>query len=350
VQGSSIVLRSRSSGPVQEIDRSRQLVSINDSGIDLVANTSITLNAPIITLDPAGGGGFSRPSFATIDGAGITPITTIGGTDANLGFVIGRYDGGVNTNSFREQLNAVNLLPLDLRFGASNTSVATALAGAIPRDQETRQITTPVTVSKALREPLIQMGVTLKDLTVEQIITFLVGRSLYVDLPRRVPRPTGADFQVTPNRLSNAAALRAIEAYRALATTERVAEDGTITYLSRTADVQASLEASWTEYFDSSDAAGETATGAGWRRWLEARGGSATEADSASLEALNLARTYFQRLDELNLSPREVRVPRDRIITEIKPDLDELTEAEFLSAITGAPVAMIAPEAEVVGS
>jgi len=351
IDATGITLLGRSSGSVLE-PQAGVLQNQSDFGLDFVADQSINFNAPT-TLD-----GGSNASFAVSDAAATanTNAILIDGSSA-FTFLRGTFRNGVNVDFFKIPIGATNLTPLDLRSGGTNTSVATALAGAIPRDQETRQVTTPVTVSRALQEVLVPMGISLRDLTDEQIVTFLVGRSLYNDVPQRVAAQTAADFKVTPNRLSNAGALRAIAAYRALATTEQVGEDGAVTYVPRTAEVQTTLEESWYRYLDECDKTGETPTGTGWRRWLEnpAAEGKAEE-DAKALESLNLCREYFQRLEELNLSPREVRIPRDRIIAEIKPGLDELTVDEFLGAITGNPMARAVPvspaqpeTAEVVG-
>lgn len=339
IDATAITLRGRDSGSVLE-PQAGILQNQTDFGLDFVADQSINFNAPT-TLD-----GGNNASFAVSDAAAQANPNAIliNGTSA-FTFLRGTFSGGVNPGFFAAPIGALNLTPLDLRSGGTNTSVATALAGAIPRDQETRQVTTPVTVSRALQEVLVPMGISLRDLTDEQIVTFLVGRSLYNDVPQRVAAQTAADFKVTPNRLSNAGALRAIAAYRALATTEEVGEDGAITYVPRTAEVQTTLEESWYRYLDECDKTGETPTGAGWRLWLEnpSAGGKAEE-DTKALESLNLCREYFKRLEELNLSPREVRIPRDRIIAEIKPGLDELTVDEFLAAVTGNPMARAIPE------
>jgi filamentous hemagglutinin family protein len=339
IDATAITLRGRDSGSVLE-PQAGILQNQTDFGLDFVADQSINFNAPT-TLQ-----GGNNASFAVSDAAAQANPNAIliNGTNA-FTFLRGTFSGGVNPGFFAAPIGALNLTPLDLRSGGTNTSVATALAGAIPRDQETRQVTTPVTVSRALQEVLVPMGISLRDLTDEQIVTFLVGRSLYNDVPQRVAAQTAADFKVTPNRLSNAGALRAIAAYRALATTEEVGEDGAVTYVPRTAEVQTTLEESWYRYLDECDKTQETPTGAGWRRWLEdpTAAGKAEE-DAKALESLNLCREYFKRLEELNLSPREVRIPRDRIIAEIKPGLDELTVDEFLAAVTGNPMARATPE------
>jgi hypothetical protein len=337
VNASAITIRGRSAGaPVLSLSLNDVLEGQNDLGTDFVANDRIAFNAP---TNFEGVGSANQIGFAVSD---LIPdplgAITINGSTVTS-FDRGVFQNGVTLDLFQVGSGAqAAILPLDLRFGGSNPNVATALAGAIPRDQETRQVTTPVTVSQALREPLLEMGVSVKDLTTEQIITFLVGRSIYVDVPNAVPSPEAADYQITPNRLSNAAALRAIEAYSAISKKQVTEEDGTTR--TRTAEeVVGILERSWEAYAISLEGTNQTPTGAGWRAWLESRGTDASADDTQSLEVLNLTNVFFRRIDELNLSPREARIPKEKLITEIRPTaFDELTPEEFVAAVGVSPL------------
>lgn len=241
---------------------------------------------------------------------------------------------GVTAALFVDEGNASILRPFDLRArGAVTETIATSIAGAIPRESATREVVTPAAVSDALREALQEMGIRVRDLSFSEMIEFLVGWSTYRDLPTK-PRPGITDYSVTANRLSLATVEAAVEAYRDLLYTTSTGPDGETITEKRTAQIQGALAGAWEAYAETVD----EPTGTGFRDYLETRGGAATPDEALALEVLNGAREVFARLDALGLSAFEASFPKESLVGELLPP--EMTPEQLKEAIAGSVLAM----------
>ncbi|MDX2132091.1 MAG: filamentous hemagglutinin N-terminal domain-containing protein [Planctomycetota bacterium] len=337
VRAASIRIAPRNSTSILEKQR--------DNGGGVVQNAApVTAADDRVSIISGGSNAFIGFTTLTASDAPRVIFSSEGAAQGDLqgGFQIQDFqsgsDGianGVTTALFVDEANASVLRPFDLRARGSVTeTIATSIAGAIPRESATREVSTPPTVSQALREALQEMGIRVRDLSFNELIEFLVGWSTYRDLPNK-PRPASTDYSVTANRLSLATVQAAVEAYRALLYTTTVGPDGQEISEKRTAELQETLGAAWDAYFESTD----DPTGVGFRQYLESRGGEATPEEARALEILNAAREVFARLDALGLSSFEASFPKESLVGELLPQ--EMTSSEQLKeAIVGQQLAM----------
>ncbi len=320
VTAGSIQIRLRDGGQIEDNFFESPVDQLDtDLGVDFVASGTIDFS-----VTPTTTGTGSAPTFATNSGA----------PDAELqGFLHRQFTNGVRLSLFTDTRagQTGRALPLDLKSeGPSIANTATSIAGAIPRDQNQREIVEPPMLDPALREDLREMGVATRDLGTDEIVEFLVGRALYRDLPLKSPvLVTASDYQVTVNRLSSARVTAAVEAYRELAFEMSTTADGQTVRVKRFELIQQTLADAWERY----DAKVDQPDGAAFRAYLETLGAEATEADREALRYLNQIREVLQRIDELGLAPFEASIPRRKLLGEVKPAV--IPEGDFLEAIGG---------------
>jgi trimeric autotransporter adhesin len=307
-----------------------------DVGTDIVAAGEISLvdtnnNLIVPTIIPFAGA--NAPTFATNSGnrpTNLTGFNFLQFSDTRGPLAIGFFVDPRLGNGGR-------LLGLDIPAkGPPVENVATSIAGAIPRDTESRDNAPPVTISAALREPLQEMGISVRDLDFTELVEYLVGRALYRDLPGK-PSPKPEDIRVTVNRLAAEPVQALIKAYRALLYKEVPGPDGTTQMVPNQDEIRATLEDAWITY---ADTAGDQASGEGFAAWLKTRGASASATERDAARILDGIRDVLGKIDALGLSPAEARIPRDRILGEIKPQ--SMTDEQMLRAIQdeAAPVAL----------
>lgn len=324
VQANSIVVALRPGGSLLDNKFETPIDTLDaDGGVDFVARDTIDFSVVPTTT----GSGF-QPSFATDSG---TPGLNTGG------FVNRQFTNGVATRLFTDPRTAgTTLLALDLKgLGPSIANTATSLAGAIPRDSETREIATPVTVSEAVERVLKEMGIEINRLGMQDLVAFLVGRSLYQDQPLKAkPSAERGDYRVTINRLTQSTAEAVVAAYNELAFETTTNDKGEQVRTKRTEAIAEDMGDAWDRYSETVD----EPTGAGFRTWLETLGEKAPERDRGVLQDLNRARTVLQRLDYLGLSPFEASIPKRQLLGDIKPN--GMTSRQIEEAVLGtAPVA-----------
>jgi len=334
VTSSQIQLRLREPGQVISNERDNgNFVRRNDLGLDFVTGGDFFFSSRPTPIGTGSQAVFANPTGNTLSAS-------------LLGFQFVQSEPAVSQALFADPRTAGQLLGLDLPArGPSGTGIATSIAGAIPRDTETREVTTPVTVGKALREPLNEMGIATRDLDPNELIEFLVGRSLYRDLPLQANPQPGRDYTVTVNRLSQPTVVAAVEAYRKLvevvAVDPKTGEpllkpDGTPQVVNRSDVVRDTIGSAYEAYAGTTD----QPDGVGFRAWLEGRGSQATKQEAEALEFLNLTRDLLDRLDELGLSPFEASIPKKRLLGTITPPQMDSAE-EFEAAVYGRKVALL---------
>jgi hypothetical protein len=327
-----------------------------DMGLDFVArdnisfraaNTTGSPNVNIVDIDNRGNTGPDLVNFA-VDGG--RPMDTVGVLnrfrffDLTTSSDIGA--NGLSTAQFSDPRGggANFLLGLDINAqGTVNAPIASSIAGAIPRDTETRQVATPVTVGKALREQLQDLGLNTRELSFEESVEFLVGRSIYrdADLSRR---GNDSGSLVTVNRLAGPPVQEVVDAYLDLikvAQTDPTTgapvldENGKPVLVSREDTIKYDLGTSWTKYAETTD----SPDGLGFRMWLEGLGSQADQTDRDSLEFLNKARVVIEKLDTLGLSPYEVRTPTLNVLGRIQPpEISKIEDMEY--AVIGKVVSL----------
>lgn len=248
--------------------------------------------------------------------------------------------GGVSLNLFRNPANTNQLFGLDLSAkGNPGTSIATSIAGAIPRDTETREVATPVTVGRALREPLQEMGVYVRDLRFEETVEFLVGWATYRDIPEDRMKPK---YEVALNRLQAETVQAAVDAYRELMYAPVMGADGQPVLdeqgqpqiAKRVEDIKYAIGEAWNAYTGTVD----EPTGQGFRAYLETRTDSGSAEEKDALLFLDAARDVCDRLDAMGLSPFETSIPKNRLIGEMLPAA--MSEEQLKTAIYGNQLAM----------
>ncbi len=205
------------------------------------------------------------------------------------------------------------VLPLDLSSPGGNEPIATAIAGAIPRDTNSREVTTAVTVGKALEEQLAAIAIQIKASDFDEMLLNLVGRSLYQDSPLKSARQQ-VDYRITVNRMSQETVVAALDAFHALRSEGGVAGGADLV-----ATIKANMDAAWTAYI--TEVGEDNTTGVGFRTWLEARGSAATPEEISALDSLNKANVFLQRIANIGLTPMEESFPQQVVLGNLASDM-----------------------------
>lgn len=331
----------------------------SDLGLDFVAKNAISflrnngMAGPVVRVVDIGNTGKTstdfvnfatdagRPAVGVLGSESITPFRFFKLADsADIG------PAGLGTGQFTDPRsgNGSFLLGFDLPAqGSSNAGLASSIAGAIPRDTETKQVATPVTVGKALREQLQDLGLNTRELSFEESVEFLVGRAVYrdIDLSRRVS-DTGSI--ITVNRLAGPPVQEVVDAYLDLIKTPQIDpqtgqpvldDSGKPVLVSREDTIKYDLGTSWSKYAETTD----NPDGLGFRQWLEGLGSKAEQVDKDSLEFLNKARVVVEKLDTLGLSSYEVRTPTLNVLGRIQPpEISKIEDMEY--AVLGKVVSL----------
>ncbi len=324
VEGNAIQLRLRGAGSIFDnvVQTPDQLVT--DSGLDLIAAGAIVFNR-VPTLD--GSGGVSVANNAGVVGGNLSGLTTrqfLGGVTKTL------------LNDLRSG-NSGQLMPLDLKAdGPSTAQLASSLAGAIPRNEDRfGQVGSPVTVSKELQDPLSEMGVLTREMSPEESIEFMTGRSIYRDTPGKAS-PTRTDYRVTVNRLSTGAVQNALAKYRALVfepTTDASGkpafdDQGRPVLVKQTARIKETLSSAWDQY----TAKVQQPDGAGFRAYLDTL--PANGPGHEAMDYLKRTRDVLDAMDGMGLSPFETSIPKNKLLNSLKPG--GMTDKQIREAVYGA--------------
>ncbi|MGE3109845.1 MAG: filamentous hemagglutinin N-terminal domain-containing protein [Phycisphaerales bacterium] len=173
-----------------------------DNGPSIVARTRIMLSGNLVNLDS-----FTIPTFGStsnndvIGAVGFVPISLATSqipTAARLRF--NDPDRGLTALTVNSS-------------GVGNFGLASALASALPRENRF-EVGTDVTVGKAQLDVLLQMSIFARELSDDELQTFLRGLAFYNDTQRALSRDASAeDFEVTVNRLYPPLVDRLVGAY-----------------------------------------------------------------------------------------------------------------------------------------
>ncbi|MFN9992163.1 MAG: hypothetical protein ACK54H_02365, partial [Phycisphaerales bacterium] len=211
---------------------------------------------------------------------------------------------------FRPGTTAVDRFqPLDLTaVGTVGTALANSIAGAIPRDQSERAVTTTAGLSKELQDLLrnrLNIGSRV-DLTMEETLLGLQGRNVYMDDASKRVNPNRLDTpQVALARVQSAPVSAAVAAYDSLGDK---------------AAIKVMMDDLYYAYIDAAGDAGANVQG--FAKWLtdRAASGNATESETKAVELLRSGVPDFHdKVDMMGLSPFEASVPRRKLFLEIAP-------------------------------
>ena len=311
-----------------------------DNGVDFLANGTVSFVSPNNLVN--------RISVATTSGAGVT----YNGQDAAINQLGRIFVGGIQfaASNSSNQFGRTVLLPQDangftptdfLRTGlsfdfASNVkigsdSLATALASALSSDPGARGASENVSLPGDLRDKLRSIDIFTRD-DEESTQANLSGRSVYMDVPT-LAAPNGplGDYAISAERLSRGPVLKVLEAYDELGGTDQT------TRPERYREVGDKIADAWGRYRDSLPV-GTEPDALAFRRYVEV-----TPAEAPALQEINKIRLVLQRLDELGLAKLEVRVPKNSLLTYIKPQQQyDLSETQLEEAATGVRATAVA--------
>jgi hypothetical protein len=196
VDGSPIIIQTRSPG-TQLLNNQGQIVPVPGgfSGVGFVAGQGITFSQAPQTSGTGAAPEFATPSAQNISG--------------NLsGFVTRSFPQAV-TISLLEYDNNGSFTILSLSpAGTTTTDFASVIAGAVPR--QIPQASDDIAASPSQELELETLGIDARPLPTEELVGFLIGGSLYNDLP-----PDVSDNQrlVSPSRLYSKAVQDVLSAY-----------------------------------------------------------------------------------------------------------------------------------------
>ena len=264
--------------------------------------------------------------------------------------------------------------------GTSRTA-AEVIAGSSP--QQTVQTVQSAGVAGSIAAELGKVGVFARELDESEAMEFLVlGRSFYDDASRRSnyrlvmpeelfisegigslvgfpvvpglaatdvpPQESPEDVKVAANRIPYNEAREAVTRYQDLMTdpeTGELAEDA------RKSAIRDATTNTWLKY---QEQAGDKATGAGYRAYIETHAGDDPEAN-ASVESLGRLQRTLRAIELLGLTPKELNNAKGVLLRDIRP-IEEtgMTSEIFEDAVRAsgsatkattpaAPVAPVAP-------
>ncbi len=274
-----------------------------DFGSNIVAGGGIGFSAQNVITSGSG----AAPSFAASNGVG---------TGIPPQFLV----------AIRNAFNAASLrvngvaLGIDAR-GTTDTGLATALAGAIPRDTELGDITETTSLGQADRDQLVELRINPRDLTDTELLDFLSGRSLYEDVVLD-PNAAPDDYLVTVNRLPSEQVQVVLMTYREVfkkakidpATGEQAVDSttGKLVFEDRDREIRDDLAAALRRF--RKEGREGTLDPVEFRRYLEG-----TPEEAAALAHVEALQRFFQQLHLLGLGPKEEDNSKRTILGRVCP-------------------------------
>jgi len=317
VNSPSIVLRARNAGGTLDKDGLPDF----DTGLDIVGRTVNFAVTPTIE-----GEGFPPVTFGTEDGTG-----DVAGTLTMFSF---RSFGSTDPENL-----VLNNVPLDARsVGPTNTNIAPTIAGAIPRERQSGDISQDTTVGQSQQEQLRQLGIFARELRLDEFLAFLVGRSIYDDYPTRPdPDPIAGGYQVAVTRLAADRVEHLLATYDSIYNRDVVDENGQAVVdpqtgrtlrEPRTEEIREALQLAVREYRRTSES--REFDPVGFRAYLEQ-----TPEHAEALEFIEGLRDLLTQLELIGLTPLEFSVARDTLLKEITPR--GIRAADLQAVVTGQP-------------
>ncbi|MEM1185698.1 MAG: filamentous hemagglutinin N-terminal domain-containing protein [Planctomycetota bacterium] len=321
VSSPNVVLVAREAG---EVFDSTNNIFTADLGTDIVAGGTITIGniTQIVDLTP----GANRPQFANPTGdpdlnSNVGQFTAFALTDDLVGLALA--DGN-------------RTLTVDVRAeGATNTDLATVLAGATPRNDGETDIDSQAEIDAAVLATLRELGINARPAGEADARIGLVNLNL----------PEDPDDQpaVSADRLQADVVALVIEAYRELFLAEREGET-----VNRRLEIERSITNAVDAYFDETDAQDFEL-----ERFVEF---TSTSEDPEVAEAVAIIadlQDLLQLVKLLGLTTRELSGPKNTLFGRVRPrdisrdDWDAIIEGRVLGGAqaavpseAGAPVSL----------
>lgn len=285
-----------------------------DLGVDLLGS-SITFSVEPFVHD----GDISNPTQIPGDAVRtgrILTISTPDGTGVNIPnySTIQAFGSGDLLTQFADRGPAPTpsfFLPFDLRSqGPVNTSISSTIAALVV--VEPPDIQTETGVGAALREELREIGVLTRDLLPDEIVEFLLGRSLYDD--RSATGALGAASQrgIAVGRLAADVVKKVLTQFKEVKQDQDLYRDAIAEALSAFLDTDAGKA----DQFDAQ----------AFHDFVMARA-----TDDAARTALVKLDLLFQDLDQLGLGPVELVVCKRKIVGFVRPS--EMTDDDLVKTV-----------------
>lgn len=287
-----------------------------DIGLDFVARNGVTFSS-VAAIENLDGG-----TDVTFGGDVLTSVPQVtGGTSSFL-----KFENGITASAFqRAGGNTSLLLPLDLRAdGRTTTNVATAIAGATPKEADIGPAQS-IGISASLKDQLKEVGIYVKELTLDQQVDFLAGRAIYNDIPTDTIRPAGSDFQITPNRLAVDRVRDVITAHREIKSIAMRDAAPDAVWTDRAAEI---VSEAFTACAKSLNKDVADVTGAELAAFVQSDPGQAQ-----AKELLLAVKQFMEKINQLGLSPGEASVPNETVVGYLARDLTTAQVADAIAAI-----------------
>ncbi len=282
-----------------------------DRSTDFVAGGQIKIVASTIQLDPflpVGADLATQLLFA--DGDGVRdgaptdrPYLQFGAADLNF-----LYDTGAAPG-------AEVVLDLNAR-GSSAQNVATSLAGALPVF-DVGDVTESTALDAGQKERIRNLGITPRNLSVDERFLVLLGRTLYNDYPQTATTDPALaatqEYQVAANRLPTDWVNTVIARYDEIYNTDSIDETGAVKRVSRAEEIRQMLGQSVRRYREQPGVTGMD-PGA-YRGYLEQNPDTETD----TLKLVQGLETFLGEMKLLGLGPREEQAAFKELMAQIRP-------------------------------
>ncbi|MBX3387372.1 MAG: filamentous hemagglutinin N-terminal domain-containing protein [Phycisphaeraceae bacterium] len=279
-----------------------------DQGLDLVSGGNIAFSVVPTVI-----GSGPLVSFATQSGSG--------DVNSTLSTFLFRAFGTIDVAQFNN--GTTNIVTLDLRSsGPTNTNFSDAIAGAIPRETRLNDVGQQVAIGSAQMEDLKNLGIVPRGPTPQELLDFLIGQTIYNDVPSRMsPRPD--DYTTVVNRLPSERVQALLDDYDRVFNIDLLDDAGNPVInprtgraqrVSRTDEIRSTLLGSVRRYrAENPDATGELHPFQ-FRAFIDA---SPEEARSAGY--LNELAEFLDVLETIGLTPRELVTSKNILLKDVRP-------------------------------
>jgi hypothetical protein len=191
-------------------------------------------------------------------------------------------------------------------------------------------------ITGALKDALWELGIFARDLKTDELVEFLIGRSLYDDVPYKL-NPSLQENQIASNRLPYSPVIPVVDAYRALFLKTEVDANGQPVLdakgkpksVALYSTIQNSFGQAWMMYLRQRK---EAATPEGFRAFLES-GEGADPKLAAALGYLDKLRDLLVQIRGLGLTDHEFEVSRKFLLARVRPQTVKFDD--FSAAIMG---------------
>ena len=306
-----------------------KLTATTDTGVDIVSGGIINFTSTPDNGTPILGSG-AAPQFSTPEGQrGPSAGTLAGFLFRTFGSLT--FDQFNVTADFPTGQGSVVSRTLDLKAdGPTSTDPATINAGAIPREARFEVVGQDTTISQASKEELRQnFNIWARDPTATEMLDILSGGAMLSDVPNGL-RPTAQEFTTVTTRLPADAVESLIADYRDIFFQPDTDSDGAPVIdpkthkpklVSRAAEIRKTLTESVTRFMKGKSG---DVNAAAYIEYVES-----SPDETAALGYLRRLHRFFVKLDNVGLTPRELRLSSGKILAAVRPQSRSLKPDVF---------------------